>query len=215
MIKVNELMNILSNKRPIFQSEADFQHAFAWELQTQYPKSKIRLEYPHSTENNRIYLDLWVNEEPIYYAIELKYIKKRLNTVFNHENFQLTSNDAPDQARYDFLKDIGRLEQVAHHFGNTIGFAILLTNEPAMWKSPTREDVNDIQFRFQEGRVVHGELDWGPKTGLGTKKGREILNIQDEYHLQWKDYSNLETKNGEFRYLAVKVQNSKGDMEHV
>jgi hypothetical protein len=34
----------LSGQRPIFHSEADFQLAFAWTIQTRHPVAKIRLE---------------------------------------------------------------------------------------------------------------------------------------------------------------------------
>jgi hypothetical protein len=210
MINIEQIMKNLAIKRPIFHSEADFQHAFAWEIHSMYLKSKIRLEYPHTTENNRIYLDLLVKDEPTYYAIELKYIKKSLNVIIDDEKYQLTSNDALDLARYDYVKDISRLEQVAHHFDNTVGIAIMLTNEPALWKPSIRDDVNDIQFRIHERRDLQGRLDWGPKTGHGTKKGRETIELHGEYSLSWKDYSNVETKNGEFRYLLVNVQ-KKGE----
>jgi hypothetical protein len=210
MIDIEKIMKNLAKNRPIFHSEADFQHAFAWEIQSMYPKSKIRLEYPYASNKGRIYLDLWVKDEPIYYAIELKYIKKNLNVTTDDEEYQLTSNDALDLARYDYVKDISRLEQVANHFDNTVGIVIMLTNEPALWKPPLREDVNDIQFRIHEGRDLEGRLDWGPKTGLGTRKGREPLSLQGKYPLNWKSYSNVETKNGEFRYLLVNVQ-KKGE----
>ena len=37
-------MDSLAAKRPIFHSEADFQHALAWEVQLAHPNAGIRLE---------------------------------------------------------------------------------------------------------------------------------------------------------------------------
>ena len=37
MVNIIHVLNQLSKNRKVFHSEADFQHAFAWELQNQYP----------------------------------------------------------------------------------------------------------------------------------------------------------------------------------
>lgn len=44
MINMNKVLSTLSVKRPIFHSEADFQHSLAWEIREHYPESEIRLE---------------------------------------------------------------------------------------------------------------------------------------------------------------------------
>lgn len=45
ILDVQAVMQSLSVKRPIFHSEADFQHALAWELQSEFPKASIRLVF--------------------------------------------------------------------------------------------------------------------------------------------------------------------------
>lgn len=45
-LDIEKCMKSLSEKRPIFHSEADFQFALAWEIQKEYPKANVRLEYP-------------------------------------------------------------------------------------------------------------------------------------------------------------------------
>ena len=47
----------LSSSRPVFHSEADFQHALAWELHHAHPDVSVRLEYkPVASE--RVYIDI-------------------------------------------------------------------------------------------------------------------------------------------------------------
>lgn len=41
---VEQTMARLAARRPIFHSEADFQHAFAWQVQIDHPDARIRLE---------------------------------------------------------------------------------------------------------------------------------------------------------------------------
>ena len=57
LIDLNANMRTLASKRPVFHSEADFQHALAMQIVGAEPGVQIRLEYrPFSHE--RIYLDL-------------------------------------------------------------------------------------------------------------------------------------------------------------
>ena len=73
MIDLNLLLATLANKRPVFHSEADFQHALAWELQLLDPNVNIRLEYRPQWLDRRNYMDIWVIDEDTAKAIELKY----------------------------------------------------------------------------------------------------------------------------------------------
>ena len=57
------LMQELSKSRPIFHSEADFQHALAWQIHETMPDSQIRLEYPFRFDGSTIYLDIWLPVE--------------------------------------------------------------------------------------------------------------------------------------------------------
>jgi len=41
---VERTMASLATRRPVFHSEANFQHAFAWELQRRHEEARIRLE---------------------------------------------------------------------------------------------------------------------------------------------------------------------------
>jgi hypothetical protein len=41
---VNGAMNRLALRRPVFHSEADFQHGLAWQIQLDHPDARVRLE---------------------------------------------------------------------------------------------------------------------------------------------------------------------------
>ncbi|MDE2142791.1 MAG: hypothetical protein KGJ84_10300 [Elusimicrobia bacterium] len=72
-MNIHELMAELAIKRPLFHSEADFQHALAWEIRSRLPDAKIRLEYRPSGFD-RMYVDMWVVlADGTPFAIELKY----------------------------------------------------------------------------------------------------------------------------------------------
>ena len=53
----------LADRRPVFHSEADFQHALAWELQLADPTSQIFLEKWVAVDGPRVHLDLLVRVE--------------------------------------------------------------------------------------------------------------------------------------------------------
>ena len=109
MFRIHDIMAKLSNQRPIFHSEGDFQHAFAWLVHTTMPDYQVRLEYRPNPDERR-YLDMWINN--IRLAIELKY--RTRNVVLQHagERYTLLRQGAHDLGRYDFLKDVQRLENL-------------------------------------------------------------------------------------------------------
>lgn len=210
MIDIHNVMRELSSKRPIFHSEADFQHGLAWEIHLKYPSCQIRLEYQPPFVDDRMYLDLLVSDNHFCTVIELKYITKKLQIEWNGEKFNLKNQDATDLARYDFIKDITRLEKVVANQANLNGYALLLANESSLWRPTVNRNKipNDIHFRIHEGRVLQGKLDWRPNTGEGTKKGREsALNLLGTYRLEWNDFSEFDGERyGKFKFLLVRIE---------
>jgi len=203
-ININETIRKMAEKRPIFHNEADFQFSLAWEIQKQYPEKEIRLEYRIPDFSQKIYADIWINDDQKPTIIELKYKPKHIVANFNNERFDLIEQGAQDQGRYDECKDIQRIEQISE-LHNAEGYSIFLTNDFSYWKNSTNKPTKDEQFRIHEGRMINGILDWAVDTSEGTKQGRGNINIKGQYFLNWKEYSKLEQKNGEFRYLLVKT----------
>lgn len=207
MITITEVLTTLAAQRPIFHSEADFQHAFAWEIHRRLPDGSIRLERPFAPLNNQLHLDIWAAQENTILAVELKYKTRALSVQLGDERFTLKNQSAQDIGRYDFIKDIQRLEQIISSRENIIGYAILLTNDSAYWTRSRVSRPVDADFRLQEGRILHGTLSWGEGASEGTKRTREkSLELGGTYKVHWEDYSRPSTEGyGTFRYLAIEV----------
>lgn len=206
MLNIHELMKRLSERRPIFHSEADFQFALAWHIKETFPRCEVRLEWkPFLMEN--LHIDLWL---PTYAtAIELKYpASEPLDVCHNGERFK-PGRYQPEQARYDFVKDIGRIERiVAERDDVEHGFAVLLTNRERLWKTPIPkwEDTYGAAFRIHTGRELSGTRAWSPKRKSSTR-GNPI-HLQGSYEMCWRDYYSFDAGGrSRFRYLAVEVSN--------
>jgi hypothetical protein len=202
------LMEGLSRNRPIFHSEADFQHALAWRIHKIAPGAEVRLEHKPLL-HERVYLDVWIPTSRI--ALELKYLTRKLMANRSGESFALRDHAAQDIGRYDFLKDVQRLERVVLLSDlATVGFAVCLTNDSAYWKVPTHKDTVDAAFRLHEGRTAKGELKWSERAGAGTIKGREAaIKLRDSYKMTWRDFSEVGAGGYKrFRYLALEVKAS-------
>jgi len=216
MIDVTEIMRKLRRERPIFHSEADFQHALAWQIHLESPKSHIRLEYPLDYEESG-HLDIVLLEEDREVAFELKYKKRRFFAFIRKEIFSLRTDSAQDIGRYDFLKDVQRLEKFVSGRCNTSGYAILLTNDSLYWEASPRKTISDA-FRVTEGRKITGTLNWSARAGKGTTKDRQSpINLKGIYDCEWREYSEFEpteyvvgdnkisVPSSKFRYLLFKV----------
>ncbi|MCE2486224.1 MAG: hypothetical protein J4F42_11970 [Desulfurellaceae bacterium] len=199
------LMKDLALDRPIFHSEADFQHALAWHIHEALPDCQVRLEFKPSLPE-RMHLDIWLRLPRSRVAIELKYRTQRLLLKKAGESFDLRNQVAQGGGRYHFIEDIRRLEQVVTHKTAKAGFAVLLTNDPSYWE-PSQRTTLDDEFRLHEGRKIGGDMKWSDPTRPGPRSvGEEPIHLGGSYDCVWRDYSSLgEGKFRKFRYLMVKV----------
>ena len=208
MLDVNDLMKDLARERPVFHSEADFQHALAWHIREVGLDPRIRLERPLKwpRTKDRIHLDLWLPDSNV--AVELKYRTRRLEYKDEDECFDLLDQSAHDTGRYDFLKDVQRLEQLSVSKRTKVqaGLAIMLTNDHLYWEPPERE-TNDAQFRIHGCQKKEGKMEWSPKASPGTIKGREApICLRGSYPIMWKRYGDGgDGTHQQFRYLAIPI----------
>lgn len=209
MIDIPDLMNTLATQRKAYHSEADLQHAFAWEVHRRFPNSAVRLERPLNANGKKLHLDFLIQLPDGPAAIELKYKTRKLTVELEGEAFSLASHSAQDIGRYDFIKDIVRLENIVSSLENCVGHAIMLTNDSAYWK-PRSTGTVDEAFRLTEGRILSGSMVWTERASAGTKKNREMaLELTGAYELNWQDFSVASVEAyGQFRYLSVHVQKS-------
>lgn len=196
----------LSAERPVFHSEADFQHALAWKLRERHPDAYLRLEYrPFSDE--RVSVDIWMRTAEAAAAIELKYFTRKANVEVAGEHFNLRDQSAQDIRRYDFVKDISRLERIVAHHEDVSGHVILISNDSSYWSHSANRSTADAAFRIHEGSDLTGLLKWSELASAGTMRSREaVLHVQGRYVSAWNDYSEVPNERfGKFRYLLVDI----------
>lgn len=214
MIDIVKIMQELSKTRPVFHSEADFQHALAWEIHKVMPDSNIRLEYPFRREKD-YHLDIFASDNNVRVAIELKY-KTILSFILTEEGaYYLKGHGAQDHGRYDYWRDVERLEEVVSARNECNGYSILLTNDSAYWNPSNRGATACDDFRLSEGGKVSGILNWGKNAGKGTTKGREApISINGNYTCDWHDYSEFQKEECvqgglRFRYLVLEINKER------
>ncbi|MBK6414181.1 MAG: hypothetical protein IPF76_14685 [Sphingopyxis sp.] len=209
MVEIDMVMSRLSARRPVFCSEADFQHELAYELRRADPDLGVRLEQPLGSGMRGAIDILLIGEHR--HALELKYLCKGMTATIDDEVTILRHQGAHDIRRYDVCKDILRMERYAERTGH--GAAVLvLSNDPAYWQPRRRNDTVDAAFDLADQRQLGGTLGWGATAGAGTTKGREsVLEIHGSYPLVWRDYSDLDCRGGRFRFLWVPVAKRRMD----
>ncbi|GAA1584152.1 hypothetical protein [Kribbella karoonensis] len=205
-VPLDDILAALVRRRPVFHSEADLQHAFAWEAHRLDPTLQVRLE-THPEPNVRLDLLLSRSDLDRHTAVELKYLTAAWSGEHAGETFALKNHGAQDVRAYDAVKDIGRLERFVHQRANWNGVFIAITNDPMYWRPPTHgRATNADAFRIYEGSTLAGNRAWGPNTGAGTMKNRmEPIELAGAYALSWRDYSRISGARGQFRALVVEV----------
>ena len=98
---IESLLLSLATERRLFWSEADFQFAFAWKIQQNYPSAKIRLERRQEITNSKkpAYVDIWVELNNKIYPIELKYKTRTYQAKTQAFLRYFCRNSAPDSGR--------------------------------------------------------------------------------------------------------------------
>jgi len=201
-MELQRIVDLLSRKRQVFYSEADFQFALAWEIQQFYPDAEIRLEYPATMERKE-YIDILVRYKGNIYPIELKYKTRKISLYINKEHYNLKNHGAGDFGSYDFVKDICRLENFLSSLdGCNHGFALWLTNDSYYWNPPRRDNTGAAEFRVYDGAIKSGTLTWG-----NAMTNTHALVLNNEYVISWSDYSKFDVKSaGIFKYALINVQ---------
>ena len=203
-IPVRVLLAELARQRPVFHSEADFQHAFARALWRADHRIDVRLE-ARQPGPTREYLDLLAYGPNGRTAIEFKYFTRHWSGTAGNppEHYDLRAHGATDLARRNFIFDIARLER----FGTSTdqnGLAILLTNDKALWTQPPtrRTPPRDADFRIHQDRTLSGTLHWG-----GGDYPANTRHLTGTYNCDWQRYSTPE-QNCAFQHLLVETMNS-------
>ncbi|WP_456598803.1 hypothetical protein [Blastococcus sp. SYSU DS0616] len=204
-VAVASVMAELARTRPVFHSEADFQFAFAQAVRTLDPDIQIRLELPlRQVEGLKgsQYLDLMCRRPDARTAVELKYFTRAWTGKddITGEEFVLRHHSATDLARRNVVFDIARLEQFCRAGLADNGLAIMLTNDPNLWRPSKRLASNDREFHINDGRTLSGTLRWARDMYPGNAR-----TLSGTYPVRWHDHSSVEGPNGTFRWLVIEV----------
>jgi hypothetical protein len=223
---VERILSELSRERPVFHSEADFQFELASKMRQKCPHLMFRLEMPVVTKG-RPRVDIFAFCEGSVLFLELKYLPRYLRAQVQIAEGKYEAYDLRDQARewgrYDFLKDITRLEtwvaECTRRCPEAVGYAILLTNDQNYWNKLNDKNAKDYAFQLHDNRTIAGGevLTWGERATASDVKGRKHpIVLCWSYTFQWRDYSELapplakpvgrsKMKHTKFRYLLVRV----------
>lgn len=169
--------------------------------------AEIRLEVPMAGFSRRASLDIFARCAGSRIGLELKYFKKFLNHTIGDESYHLSTTGARDICRYDFCKDICRLERAISAGIIDKGYAIALSNDPGFWNPGSKSNAVDAEFQIHDGRNLAGTLSWSDRAGTGTTVKRDDAHVlAGEYSIAWRRFSNLSgVSAGEFRILVVEV----------
>jgi hypothetical protein len=167
------------------------------------PTAEITLEYPHPADPRK-HIDILVRDGQFVYPIELKYPTKISSISVNGESYNLKDHSAQDLVRYDFIKDICRIESFRDCVGDfEKGIVIWLTNDPHYWNAPKHDDVIFREFTVHDGSELKGVVAWKEGASIGSIKGREApLVLKGAYTTHWHEYSSFDVQNGLFRYAV-------------
>ena len=200
-----DALSALAERRPVFHSEADFQHELAWIIRELHPGIAPRLERPVELGDQRGHVDLWLHEGAANTVIELKYGTRKTAFVVDGEGYDLRDG-APDWFRYDIWKDAARTESLVDGGEANAGFVIALSNDHLLWNKGSREAISGA-FSTHDGNEINGSLAWNPSAGPGSTRGRESpIELGGHYVTHWQPYSNPGSgSGGEFRCLVLDV----------
>lgn len=205
-----QLTQILQREDSIV-SEAQLKYALAWELQSALPQGyHIYLEYPvrmvKDNENEkRLYYDIVIKYENKYCVIELKFKTSNTKVFYDGKEFEFKNHYAQDLGRFDFLKDVERIEFFKDCNKETFdcGYAVMVTNDRLYWESKGKNTKYE-NFALYEGREnVSNHLKWNNpnKQSVGEKRVNGI-QLKANYKVEW---SKANDKN-KFKYLIFTIQ---------
>lgn len=178
---LQEILERLASRRPVFHSERDFQVALAWEVKLADPDIDVHLE---TRPADRVHLDIAFEKDGNYTAVELKYLTRGWSGHVNGQRYDLKTQSAHDRGRYGVVRDIWRIEQFANR-PKSNGAVVVLTNDPSYLNSSGRV-TRDAAFRIHDGAVISGLRAWA---GCPPSSDMVDLKLAGSYELRWSGYS--------------------------
>ena len=197
----NDIRNFLKQQKELLFNEFDFQMQLAIYLRMLRKYDDVESEYFMPTKNTNILegydwdsnmrIDLVVRKDKEYIPVELKYVTKKV--VRDYERFGiiirgmevLKNQAAQDIRRYDFWKDVRRIELVKNIFPTVNnGLAVFLTNDPSYTKDPKTNSAC-YPFSMSGNRNIGGGImEWNGNPATG--KDYKPFKLDGIYNLKWE-----------------------------
>lgn len=151
--------------------------------------SNIIVNYPW-TDVNKIYIDIVLEKDNIFYPIEIKYKTRTQNLpylVFGQGvNMALGQQGAQNIGCYDFWKDVKRIEMFEQTFQNVErGVVLFVSNDISYQNNPLNPNVGYALFSIHQGRTIpmNTFLDWNGNLAVGNTRPGFIIN--NPYNINW------------------------------
>ena len=219
-------------KTKLFFNESDFQLNLAFFLMEKKKYDNVFLEYsvplkseqikdkvdfweklgrkPFFSNKEKIDIDIVIEKGALFYLIELKYKLKSESITLERFGERIEKVDIfKDQGgvprgRYDFWKDVARLEFVRGCFEDKFGggICVFLTNNEE-YSRDNRDTSED--FTMKAGKRQYNKDILKFKTPKLAKKYNEFSLLENYQIDEWYDVTNNETKIT-FHYCVVKVE---------
>lgn len=221
-----DVVQFLSGESVLFSNESDLQLRLSCYLKHSGHYDRVEVEYyvPYqelqrlnaslTTANfpwdSDLYIDIVVEKDGQFVPIELKYPTKDIWGAFTRFGVAVTAKvpmlknqGAQDIVRYNYWKDVRRIEALRQAYAETIvgGLAVLVTNDSSYQNNPTNPNVGYANFSIKNGRTVtqpqNRNMSW--QNGVSVAKKHPSFQIDGSYSIHWQPMSKMPG----FSYLII------------
>ena len=223
-----DVVQFLSGESVLFSNESDLQLRLSCYLKHSGHYDRVEVEYyvpfqelqrlnPSLTTANfpwdsDLYIDIVVEKDGQFVPIELKYPTKDIWGAFTRFGVAVTAKvpmlknqGAQDIVRYNYWKDVRRIEALHGAYPDTIdgGLAVMVPNDPSYQNNPTSANVGYAHFSIKDKRAINQlqdrNMSW--QNGVSVATGHPAFQIDGSYKLDWKPMPKMSG----FRYLVLDV----------
>lgn len=195
--------NVFYNERDLQINLAIWLKRNCWNVDVEYfvPRQAFDISQPLLPDkyvwDNDMKLDIVVKVEEEFYIIELKYKTKIITSQIdrfgefpvmdfqrqNSLNVQIVKNQgAQNFARYDFWKDVRRIELSQARFKNVNGgLAIFVTNDTSYLRAPNA-NAKCVKFSMEDNKSHSIDKHWNGT----TVQNRPDFDVNSIYTTDWK-----------------------------
>ncbi len=218
---IAQIKEFLDEREKVFLNEKDIQLYIAQKFKESNEYDNVFMEYCISKEvldefginywsnKNNIYVDIVLERNGLFYPIEIKYKTKKQEldySIFGKDvKVELKEQGAQDIGRYDFWKDVKRVEFLLKCPSVREGCVLFITNDSHYQVNSVERNVGYANFSMHQGRVINEKnqteiLDW--KNGVSISKGRPKIELKNYYKINWFEMKNINSEIT-FKYILL------------